>query len=349
MKHLKKFETQAAYNAAESSLVLPNVSLITENNKVEYKSYVPPHDYSQDYLTFVATESGTFSFSGDPSSIISGNTLQYSTNDGNTWNTLENSGSTSLVSAGSKILWKGSFLSIDGGIGTFTSTCNFTVEGNVMSLLYGNDFVGQTSLSGKNYAFMYLFSGCTRMTSAENMVLPAITLADRCYSNMFSDCTSLTTAPSLPATTLANTCYQYMFYNCTSLTTAPSLPATTLAEECYSSMFSNCTSLTTVPELLATTLASSCYYSMFIDCTSLTTAPSLPATTLQSNCYSEMFSGCTSLTSITCLGTNISAWNCTRDWTKNVAANGTFYKNPSMTSWTTGSSGIPNGWTVQNA
>ena len=50
---------------------------------------------------------------------------------------------------------------------------------------------------------------------------------------MFSNCTSLTSAPSLPATTLADYCYEDMFYGCTSLTTAPSLPATTLATNCY--------------------------------------------------------------------------------------------------------------------
>ena len=34
---------------------------------------------------------------------------------------------------------------------------------------------------------------------------------------MFRDCTSLTTAPELPATTLANNCYQEMFRGCTKL------------------------------------------------------------------------------------------------------------------------------------
>ena len=34
---------------------------------------------------------------------------------------------------------------------------------------------------------------------------------------MFSNCTSLTTAPALPATTLANWCYMNMFQGCTSL------------------------------------------------------------------------------------------------------------------------------------
>lgn len=41
MIYLKKFETTAQYNAAQSSLILPNVSLVTENNKVEYNPLSP--------------------------------------------------------------------------------------------------------------------------------------------------------------------------------------------------------------------------------------------------------------------------------------------------------------------
>ena len=48
-------------------------------------------------------------------------------------------------------------------------------------------------------------------------------VSDSCYSNMFSNCTSLTQAPVLPATTLANGCYSIMFRGCTSLTQAPIL------------------------------------------------------------------------------------------------------------------------------
>ena len=40
MKHLLKFDTQADYDAAESSLDLPNVSLIAATNDVVYKPYV---------------------------------------------------------------------------------------------------------------------------------------------------------------------------------------------------------------------------------------------------------------------------------------------------------------------
>mgnify|MGYP007056168364 CR=1 FL=1 len=93
-------------------------------------------------------------------------------------------------------------------------------------------------------------------------------------------------------------------------------------------------------------LANYCYSFMFHGCTSLTTAPALPATTLASGCYDRMFQGCTSLTRIECLATDISATGCTASWVDNVAASGTFVKDPNMTSWTTGTSGIPSGWTV---
>ena len=247
---------------------------------------------------------------------------------------------------------------------------------------YASMFQGCTSLTTApelpattmtDNCYSYMFQGCTSLTAAP--VLPATTLAQGCYSSMFSGCTSLTTAPVLPATTLANECYYNMFKGCTSLTTAPELPATTLAESCYTKMFEGCTSLTTAPELPATTLTDTCYVSMFKDCTSLTTAPALPATTLAGGCYAEMFSGCTSLTTapelpattladecycymfcicnklnyIKCLATDISASECTVDWLYNVSSTGTFVKNPSMSSWSTGTSGIPEGWTVQNA
>jgi hypothetical protein len=79
----------------------------------------------------------------------------------------------------------------------------------------------------------------------------------------------------------------------------------------------------------------------------MTKAPVLPATTLGQTCYKDIFRGNGSLNEITCLATNISATNCLQDWVANTGnGSGTFYKDPNMTSFPTGSSGIPNGWTV---
>ena len=196
------------------------------------------------------------------------------------------------------------------------------------------------------YCYYYMFSYCTSLTVAPE--LPATTLADNCYYSMFWNCTSLTVAPELPATTLARYCYRNMFYDCKKLTTAPELPATTLADECYRSMFWNCQNLTKAPELPATTLAGYCYYYMFYGCTSLTAAPELPATTLAKSCYYQMFLGCTNLSNITMLATDISASGCLNDWVSGVASTGTFTKAAAMTSLPTGTSGIPEGWTVVN-
>ena len=114
-------------------------------------------------------------------------------------------------------------------------------------------------------------------------------------------------------------------------------------------MFVRCKSLTTAPKLPATTLASSCYDAMFQSCTSLTTAPELPATTLAERCYNGMFNNCNKLNYIKMLATDISASNCLNNWVGNVSPTGTFIKNAAMESLPTGSSGIPDGWAVQNA
>ena len=299
-------------------------------------------DYSQQYLTFVAKESGTFK--------LSGNSVSYSLDSGSTWASLASNTNSPTVAAGNKILWKATLTPTSTkGVGRFSSTGQFDVEGNAMSLLYGDNFQNQTSLSGKNYAFRRLFSGCTTVASAENMSLPATTLANDCYNAMFNGCTSLATAPALPATTLTQECYYSMFNGCTGLRVAPQLPATTLKNSCYRTMFQNCTSLTTAPELLATTLTESCYNGMFYGCANLTTAPELPATTLANTCYNNMFRYCTRLKYIKCLATDITSSDCTLSWVDGVASSGTFVKAASMTSWTTGGNGIPNNWTVQNA
>ena len=297
MKYIKKFANNAEYEEYYASEhPTPNVSLAIAENDVHYEP-LQPHDYGKDYLTFVAKADGTFKFSG--------NSVNYSLDGGKTWTTLASNTDSPTVTSGKKILWKATLTPSTNGIGKFISSAKFDVEGNPMSLLFGDDFKDKTSLEGKNYAFSYLFSGNTNVVSAENMSLPATTLANFCYYGMFQGCTSLTMAPQLPATVLTNYCYSNMFQGCTSLTTAPTvLPATTLADSCYNQMFQGCTSLTEAPEL--------------------------PATVLTNYCYFYMFKDCSQLNYIKCLATDISARNCTNSWVSNVAAIGTFVKAESM-------------------
>ena len=193
--------------------------------------------------------------------------------------------------------------------------------------------------------YYYMFKYCTALTDAP--ALPATELAEDCYNCMFQDCSQLVNAPELPATTLANGCYSNMFSSCKSLTTAPALPATTLARSCYSGMFTSCSGLTSAPELPATALAPYCYSQMFAVCSSLTTAPVLPAESLADHCYNAMFNQCTSLNYVKCLAFDISAEGCTSFWLNNVSSTGTFVKQANS-QWPEGTSGIPEGWTVEN-
>lgn len=173
----------------------------------------------------------------------------------------------------------------------FVLSGSVAASGNIMSLRYSDPTDTNNTTIPCVGAFSYLFYGCTSLTSSP--VLPATTLANKCYWNMFYECASLATAPLLPATTLAEDCYFDLFLGCTSLTSPPVLPATTLARGCYQAMFRDCTSLATAPTLPATTLANSCYANMFYGCTSLTAPPVLPATTLAELCYWGMFAHCT--------------------------------------------------------
>jgi len=109
------------------------------------------------------------------------------------------------------------------------------IEGNIMSLIYGDNFVGQTTFNGGTYNFCSIFKKL-KVVSAENLILPATTLTEYCYRAMFSWDTYLEEPPQLPATTLAKGVYWYMFERC-AITTAPDLLAEHLVAECYGSMF----------------------------------------------------------------------------------------------------------------
>ena len=336
--------------------------------------------YSSEYFTTIVVSGSNLYWSGSTTA----NTLSYSKNNGE-WTTPESAITINVV-AGDIVRWKG----VEGqmttrsgsnyvGIGSFKQTAMqnpaiFDCQGNVMSLLYGDNFIGQTDLSSYPYAFYSLlsrteareignialpattlseccyasiFNGCTSATTAPT--LPATTMAASCYDGMFNNCYSLAQAPELPAITLARGCYSYMFGGCSGLTTAPQLQATTLSASCYSNMFRGCTSLTTAPQLPSTALTSNCYKNMFMGCTSLTTAPDLLATDLTNNCYDYMFSGCTSLNYIKAMFTTTPTASMTNNWVNGVAATGTFVKNANATWNVVGVNGVPSNWTIQTA
>ena len=305
-RYINSFATENDIQIAleNGELLKPYVAYIEDADRIDWNSKTKIIDYTTEYLTFNILSAGTINWTASDSSLT--RTIEYKVNN-NEWTSITSntgeSAPTITVNSGDKIQFRGNnaqyatYLYFKFKYNSFSGSALFEVEGNIMSLIYGDNFKNNSTISS-TYAFAGLFTRCVNLVSTKNLILPATTLAEWCYYRMFQNCESLVTVPVLPATTLANYCYSYMFYGCTSLTVAPELPATALATQCYSGMFGGCTSLTKTPELPATTLAQSCYQSMFYRCTSLTTAPELPITDLVNSCYKQMFQGCTSLTQI---------------------------------------------------
>lgn len=89
------------------------------------------------------------------------------------------------------------------------------IYGNIMSLIYGDDYIGQTVWTKRTiyWAEDGFFKHCD-IRHAKNLILPATTLSQDAYADMFSHCVYLESAPELPAPTLVEGCYKRMFYNC---------------------------------------------------------------------------------------------------------------------------------------
>ena len=258
-------------------------TLVTSNRTYEY--------YRNEYLTIEVLDDGDGNITITIPAMIDSNyatSLSYSKDKSNWTSTIVDSTEQTItipVSAGEDVYLKGEAWrwcdpAEEEGM-NITSSANMNASGNIMSLLYGDNFKDkETFPEGSSGALGCLFNSNEHLIDVENLILPATTLAPSCYIYMFQNCTSLTTAPELPATTLADYCYNYMFSGCASLVVTPTLPVMELKEGCYVGMFSGCTSLTTAPELPVTELKRYCYNYMFQNCSSLTTAPELPATTL---------------------------------------------------------------------
>lgn len=238
------------------------------------------HDYSRDYLTFRITGAGDIHWEAETDDFRK--TIDYSINNG-TWTSITPPSTspravTIPVVVGDVVRFRGLNNSYSSGSnkrsGFFHSTATFEVEGNAMSMIYGDNFASATTFpSGSQGNFYHLISWCTGLTTAENLILPA---------------TSLTTD-----------CYRLMFYDDTALTHGPDLPAETIPSN--------------------------------------------------SECYVYMFRGCTNLNYIKCMATS-NTYSEFALWMQNVQTNsGTFVKNPNMSSWTRGASGIPTNWTIVDA
>ena len=207
----------------------PRTGTVTITDKYSTTVFTIEQDSNRiNPLTFKIISGGTIvwgAYTGTAAAVR--RRIQYKKNDGSWTDILSNTGSSAPsinVAANDIIQFRGNNLNYS-DIATYDSynsfkgsTASFTIEGNIMSLINSTGFTTAETLNPNyQYTFINLFSGCTGLTSAENLLLPATALTYGCYQGMFKDCTSLTTAPELPATALTNDCYRAMFQYCSSL------------------------------------------------------------------------------------------------------------------------------------
>lgn len=209
-----------------------------------------------------------------------------------------------------------------------------------------------TYTSMGNSSFFGMFQNCSKLKYTPILRCTGLygnnTTQYQAYAYMFSGCSSLTDSYiTFTGTKAANSEFKAMFRGCSNLVNLniTSLPYTTIYSNGMYEMFRGCSKITTAPTLSGTTLNESCYQGMFYDCTNLETAPELLATTLTTNCYKQMFFNCSKINYIKCLA-NSSSSNYSSQWLYNVSPTGTFVKKRNI-SWSTGASGIPSGWTIE--
>ena len=241
------------------------------------------------------------------------------------------------------------YVECHGNIMSLCNNSNIIKSNSFNSLFYGGsrlktapDIIADEV---ESYGCYQMFYSCSKLKSIDKIDVKKV--GNKGFTSMFFNCKSLINIPSiLPATELADYCYNQMFSYCSSLTQAPELPATELYQNCYDSMFFGCSNLVKAPtELPATTLANYCYYNMFDGCSSLERAPYLPAPQLVSGCYFNMFYNCPKLSYIKA-GFLKGLSGALNNWVNGVSATGVYEKPVSSEFNDRGASGIPEGWTI---
>ena len=163
-----------------------NTGTITDNGKAEQIIR---------YVTFTAEAEQKFKMTTSGNYTISG--LQYSVKNGKWQDVVANTEITFGGENGDLRLrgtnHRGTANhSADYSTITFTKDAPVACTGDIRTLLDWNNY---NTVETQNARFCYLFSGCSVLTSAPE--LPAETLADCCYHEMFLGCTKLSTVTML--------------------------------------------------------------------------------------------------------------------------------------------------------
>ena len=305
--------------------------------------------YSKEYFTIEALENGTMKAYINWYSLRGNGNIYYSYNKTDWYTVFEHDENyqcyTNInVIKNQKIYFKGDYLPQYnynlGGL-KFSIDFKFNVSGNILSLVYLDNFQNQE----------YLIQQSNLITSSSNSTWNYCNWeynGVRCYHNageqytnifgeMFKDNTNLISAGNL-VFSMKQVCsgaFSSMFYGCTSLVDFPQfVDGIVCWGDPFSNMFYGCTSLKKVENF-----------------SPIFTRHIVGKNGSNSYCY-RMFYGCSSLNYVKCLMTNPYESGTSEpfsmgSWLSGVSQTGTFVKKYGIY-WPNNINGIPSSWSVKN-
>lgn len=347
----------------------------------------------KDYLKLTAHSSGTFTFS-IPASVSPSDLpyIAYSIN-GLTWTTVNNVANQAVTittptrAKNRYVLIKSeakrtAIADSDGDSTRISSTCDFDVSGNILSLLLGDNFEDDTTIdyydsNEHNYMFARLFKQA-RIVHADELKLPITGVPYYCFRDTFRECTIMTLGPiKIPITKVAESGLRGMFGYCYTLTNMLDISSISgslnlginafhytfekcYVMECYNPIdlisvgkgglfrgaFIECSNLTNTPirRLECDTMEDSCFQLAFKDASKLKTSPIIVCSASGKYAVDQCFSGCGSLNYITFLLTGRLTYS--TSFTRSVSTTGIFVKHIDAVWTNTGDSGVPTNWTT---
>jgi hypothetical protein len=231
MNNLKKFETEAEYQAWKDGddYVFPNICKVGE--EVVYNNYPEPF-----WIEALEDISVNYYYSGDKKYFDG-----YWSCDKIKWTKF--SESDVIVRKGEKI-----YLHSNRSQSALYVSGKYNVGGSILSLVYNLEYLSKNTHSVD--FFKNLLVNAKNVVNAKDLVLADVLPEHRSsgngpYAYLFQNCSLLESAPKLP--NIVNEtyhCFKGMFFGCTNLTTAPTIKKiNSYAGGCCNSMFDICPNL----------------------------------------------------------------------------------------------------------
>lgn len=159
--------------------------------EISVYGYTPPPPPPPKWFTLKNVGSS----SGSAAANLTSFSLEYSTDGGDSWSAYS-SGTSLTLDSDDEVKFRHTGTDSTGKHITFSTTGDLAVSGNIMTLL---DETGESIALTDESIFESMFQD-ESIVDASGLELPATTLTNYCYKNMFSNCDSLTASPLvLPA------------------------------------------------------------------------------------------------------------------------------------------------------